>query len=150
MARSGRGLSKVSPGPAMPYPSTPCGPGTPEKALRPFQWWAHPPSGRPAGRLYPIGHPTPYAFGPCQDACFGIFHESLLLCFFLPEKEEKGKEERGKEKSAGQSHDQADAEWVVIRTQLRGHNDTPFGRPAPGRPSGRPGSGRPSGVFCMF
>jgi hypothetical protein len=24
--------------------------------------------------------------------------------------------------------DQADAEWIVIRTQLRGHNDTPFGR----------------------
>jgi hypothetical protein len=27
-----------------------------------------------------------------------------------------------------ESHDQADAEWIVIRTQLRGHNDTPFGR----------------------
>jgi hypothetical protein len=25
------------------------------------------------------------------------------------------------------SHDQADAEWIVIRGQLRGHNDTPFG-----------------------
>jgi hypothetical protein len=31
----------------------------------------------------------------------------------------------------GESHDQADAEWIVIRRQLRGHNDTPFGRPAP-------------------
>jgi hypothetical protein len=50
----------------------------------------------------------------------------------------------------GGSHDQADAEWIVIRTQLRGHNGTPFGRAAPGRPSDRPGSGRPSGVFCMF
>jgi len=50
----------------------------------------------------------------------------------------------------GKYHDQADAEWIVMRTQLRGHNDTPFGRPALGRPSGRPGSGRPSGVFCMF
>jgi hypothetical protein len=39
----------------------------------------------------------------------------------------------------GEAHDQADAEWIVIRRQLRGHNDTPFGRPAPGRPSGRPG-----------
>jgi hypothetical protein len=47
----------------------------------------------------------------------------------------------------GGSQDQADAEWIVIRTQLRDHNDTPFGRPAPGRPSGRPGSGHPSGVF---
>jgi hypothetical protein len=51
---------------------------------------------------------------------------------------------------SGESHDQADAEWIVIRTQLRGHNDMLFGRPAPGRSSGRPGSGRPSGVFCMF
>jgi hypothetical protein len=47
--------------------------------------------------------------------------------------------------SIGESHDQADAEGIVIRTQLRGHNNMPFGRPAPGRPSGRP-----SGVFCMF
>jgi hypothetical protein len=36
--------------------------------------------------------------------------------------------------SSGDSHDQADAEWIVIRTQLRGHNDTPFGRPAPAGP----------------
>jgi hypothetical protein len=50
----------------------------------------------------------------------------------------------------GGSHDQADAEWIVIRTQLRGHNHTLFGRPAPGRPSGRPGSGRLTGIFCMF
>jgi hypothetical protein len=42
----------------------------------------------------------------------------------------------------GESHDQADAEWIVIRRQLRGHNDTPFGPPW--------GSGRPLGVFCMF
>jgi hypothetical protein len=48
------------------------------------------------------------------------------------------------------SHDQADAEWIVIRTQLRGHNYTPFGQPASGRPSSRPESGRPSGIFCMF
>jgi hypothetical protein len=34
----------------------------------------------------------------------------------------------------GESHDQADAEWIAIRTQLRGHNDTPFGRPAPAGP----------------
>jgi hypothetical protein len=29
--------------------------------------------------------------------------------------------------SLGESHDQADAEWIVIRTQLWGHDDTPFG-----------------------
>jgi hypothetical protein len=26
-------------------------------------------------------------------------------------------------------HYQGDAKWIVIRGQLRGHNDTPFGRP---------------------
>jgi hypothetical protein len=44
-------------------------------------------------------------------------------------------------------HDQGDAKWIVIRGHLRGHNDTPCGRPAPGRPVGRPGVGRPQGVF---
>jgi hypothetical protein len=39
-------------------------------------------------------------------------------------------------KANGGFDNQADAEWIVIRTQLRGHNDTPFGRIAPGRPSG--------------
>jgi hypothetical protein len=47
-------------------------------------------------------------------------------------------------------HDQADAEWIVIRRPLRGHNDTPFGRPTPGRPIGRPGVCHPQGVFGAF
>jgi hypothetical protein len=38
----------------------------------------------------------------------------------------------------------------VIRLPLRGHNDTPFGQPTPGRPIGRPGVGRPLGVFGGF
>jgi hypothetical protein len=38
-----------------------------------------------------------------------------------------------REDSVGESHDQADAEWIKMRTQLRGHNDMagvwpPFGR----------------------
>jgi hypothetical protein len=33
---------------------------------------------------------------------------------------------------------------------LRGHNDTPFGRPTTGRPHGRPGVGHPQGVFGVF
>jgi hypothetical protein len=37
MARSGHGLLKVSPGSAMPYPSTPCGRTAPETALWLFQ-----------------------------------------------------------------------------------------------------------------
>jgi hypothetical protein len=52
--------------------------------------------------------------------------------------------------AVGDFQDQADAEWIVIRTQLRGHNNTPFGRPTPGRPIGSPGVGRPSGPFCVL
>jgi hypothetical protein len=42
MVRDGRGLPKVSSGPAMPYSSTPVGRATPETASWPFQrWLAH-------------------------------------------------------------------------------------------------------------
>jgi hypothetical protein len=47
----------------------------------------------------------------------------------------------------GKFHDQGDAKCIVIRGQLRGHNDTPYGRPAPGRPIGRRVVGRPQGVY---
>jgi hypothetical protein len=43
----------------------------------------------------------------------------------------------------GELHDQGDAKWIVIRRQLRGLNDTPYGQPEPGRPIDRPVSGRP-------
>jgi hypothetical protein len=42
----------------------------------------------------------------------------------------------------GEFREQGDAEWIVIRGQLRGHNDTPFGV--------GPGVGRPKGVFGGF
>jgi hypothetical protein len=50
----------------------------------------------------------------------------------------------------GGCHDQADAEWIVIRRPLRSHNDMYFGRPTPGRPIGRPGVSRPAGVYGVF
>jgi hypothetical protein len=51
----------------------------------------------------------------------------------------------------GDVHDQGDAKWIVIRTSLWGHNNTPCGRPDPGRPGpGRPGSDRPQGGIGVF
>jgi hypothetical protein len=50
----------------------------------------------------------------------------------------------------GGGHDQADAEWMVIRGELRGNNDMPFRQPTPGRPIGRPGVGHPKGVFGVL
>jgi hypothetical protein len=58
MGRGGQGLLKVSPEPAMSYPSTPCEQAIPETALWPFQEW----STRRAGGLRPSSTPldTPY------------------------------------------------------------------------------------------
>jgi hypothetical protein len=50
----------------------------------------------------------------------------------------------------GDGHDQADAKWILVGGLLRGHNDTPCGRPTPGRPIRRPGVGRLYGVFGVF
>jgi hypothetical protein len=55
MARGSHGIPKVSLGPALLDPSTPCGRATPETALQPFQGW-------PAAVYYPFGHPAPYAY----------------------------------------------------------------------------------------
>jgi HrpA-like RNA helicase len=51
---------------------------------------------------------------------------------------------------AGECHGQADAEWIVVRRQLGGHNDTPLGCPTPARSIGRPGIGYRQGVFAVF
>jgi hypothetical protein len=47
----------------------------------------------------------------------------------------------------GEFHYQGDAKWIVIRGQLKGHNNTPFGWPTADRPIGCPGVGRPQGVY---
>jgi hypothetical protein len=47
----------------------------------------------------------------------------------------------------GEFHDQGDTKWIVIRGQLRGHNDASFGRPITGRPIGRQVVGCLQGVF---
>ena len=46
----------------------------------------------------------------------------------------------------GRFHDQEDAKWIVIRGQLRGHNNMPFGWPTPGWPIIRLGIGHPQGL----
>jgi hypothetical protein len=54
MARGGHGLPKVSLGPVMPDPSTPCGRPTPETALQQFLGWPT----RKAGGLQPSSTPS--------------------------------------------------------------------------------------------
>jgi hypothetical protein len=63
MGRGGHGLPKVSPGPAMPYPFTPCRRVTPETTLQPFQGWPARRGGWPAVVFYTFGRPTPYPYG---------------------------------------------------------------------------------------
>ena len=82
-------------------------------------------------------------------SCHGLSDRGTRLRF----QEEIEKHEKKPENSrvaAGECHDQADAEWVVIRRPFRGHNDTPLGQPTPGRPFGRLGVGHPTGVFGGF
>jgi hypothetical protein len=50
----------------------------------------------------------------------------------------------------GEFHDQGDAKWIAIRRSLWGHNDAPYGWPAPGWPIDRLGSGCPQGVIGVF
>jgi hypothetical protein len=50
---------------------------------------------------------------------------------------------RGIDVAQGQFRGLKDAKWIVIRGQLRGHNDAPCGRPNPDLPVCRPGVGRP-------
>jgi hypothetical protein len=47
------------------------------------------------------------------------------------------------ETELGEFHVQVEANWLIIRVPLRGHNDTPCGRLIPSRPIGRSGVGRP-------
>jgi hypothetical protein len=54
MARGVHRLPKVSPGPAMPDPSTSCGRAIPETALHPFHRW----SSCRAGGLWPTSTPS--------------------------------------------------------------------------------------------
>jgi hypothetical protein len=60
MARGGHGLPKVSPGP--PCPTLPRPAGRPPLKRLYGRFRGGPPTGRVAhGRLYPFGHPAPYA-----------------------------------------------------------------------------------------
>jgi hypothetical protein len=70
-ARTGRdihGIPKVSPGPAMPNPYTPCGRATPPNCLMAVWEVAHPQGERPAAVFFPLGYPYPYGpEGECHS-----------------------------------------------------------------------------------
>jgi hypothetical protein len=85
----------------------------------------------------------------CSDAGYGIVPVVPLFTLVLPFMliEVLNFQVLMIASSAGKFHDQGDAKWIVIRGRLRGHNDTPFGRPAPGWPIGPLVVGRPQGVF---
>jgi hypothetical protein len=52
-------------------------------------------------------------------------------------------------KSKGR-HNQADAEWIVIRGPVRSHKGYVLRAANPGRPISRPGVDHPQGVFGVF
>jgi hypothetical protein len=61
LARDGHQLPKVSPRPAKPYPSTPCGRTTPKMALQLFQPFRGGPPARPAACSRLLALWTPHA-----------------------------------------------------------------------------------------
>jgi hypothetical protein len=80
MARGGHGLPKVSPGPAMPYPSTPWGRATPEMNLRLFLGWLT----RRASGLRPSSTPldTPRRT-PMLESTLNFYSFWPFVVFFL-------------------------------------------------------------------
>jgi hypothetical protein len=50
----------------------------------------------------------------------------------------------------GEFLDKGDAKWIVIRGQLRGHNNMPFGWPTSSQPIGHSVVGCPQGVIGAF
>jgi hypothetical protein len=113
----------------MRYPSTPRGRLPRFRGVRLQGGW-------PAVVFYPFGHPTPQlhlALGVEVSRDRALQSEAVGL--------EDGEQQRSQVQTDGQFHDPGDAEWMVIRGQLRGFNDTPS------RPISRQVIGCPQGVF---
>jgi hypothetical protein len=129
------GVWQVSPGPCLTL-LCPVG-GHPQNG----HFRGGPPTGRVMAISNPFGHPTPYAYEPILDYSTKVCNNSLNSDVY---------DRMEVTPTLGEFHDQGDAKWIVIRAPLSGHNDTPFGRPSPGRLISNPGVGRPSGVFGDF
>jgi hypothetical protein len=91
MTRGGHGLPKVSFGPAMPYPSTPCGRVTSEAALRLFQGWpAHKVDGlQPSSTSLDTPHCTPMHV-MIKDGIILLFSLTTYLTFIHGKPEGNG------------------------------------------------------------
>jgi hypothetical protein len=106
---------------------------------------ADPQGGRPVANSDPLGHPTPYAWEkhyvtegrklmPANRTSTG---ENQRRKIKLPWGKLKSANRTSSAKKmpadrTGEFHDQGDAKWIAFGRQLRGHNETLFGRPTPG------------------
>jgi hypothetical protein len=82
-AANDQGLPKVSLGPTMPYPSTPCR-RPPLKRLHGHFGAGHLQGGRPAAVFYPLGYPTPYATAPTSPSSEAINSAKLAVTHWDP------------------------------------------------------------------
>jgi hypothetical protein len=79
----------------------------------------------------PLQNPKVVAVSPSALECLGLNPEAAVKDVNFVEYMS------GNRVIPGEFRDQGDAKWIVTRRSLWGHNDTPCGRPAPGRPIGR-------------
>jgi hypothetical protein len=170
MARSGHGLPKVSPRPfyalKRPYGRFRGDPpaGQPTAMFYPF---GHPSPYAYAFQTLVLSLPfvSDSSSAAAASSPFTVTFVSFLLFidtfffFMVSYKNEATSEGQVIMLHAHHSHhsvihgkfrDQGDAKWIVIRGQLRGHNDASFMRPTPGRLIGHPGVGYPQGVINSF
>jgi hypothetical protein len=82
--------------------------------------------------LIPLDTPCPHAHVPT------LYASGTIFAIYMPPLHVSPSTEMGHGEPIttmavatviGEFHDQGEAKWIVIRGQLRGHNDTPFGRP---------------------
>jgi hypothetical protein len=67
-------------------------------------------------------------------AADGLKHHCTAAIHVMPDFSHTAGVQPDIEITSGEFHDQGDAEWIVLKRQLRGHNDTPFGLTTPSRP----------------
>jgi hypothetical protein len=142
MGRGGHGLTKASPGPALPNASTPCGRAIPKTALQPFLGWPARRAGglRSSSTLLDTPRRTPMSMRGIHGLAKVLLRPAMLrvldpvsdhllnglrgvLAMVACKAEGVSLPSHCRltfPMDSGKFHDQGDAEWIVIRRLFMG------------------------------